>query len=75
MAKIDKVKEDIGFVKILFVTVVTMDVSLFAWLFKNYTSNSIFINIITLILIVLFSIVLLRISKSIKIKINNLEEL
>ena len=36
MARIDEIKEYIGFLKVLFVTLVAIDTSLIAWIFKNY---------------------------------------
>ena len=36
MAKLDEVKEFIGFLKVVFVTLVAVDTSLIAWIFKNH---------------------------------------
>ena len=36
MAKIDEVKEYIGFLKVVFVTLIAIDTSLIAWIFKNH---------------------------------------
>ena len=62
MAKIDEVKEYIGFLKVVFVTLVAIDTSLIAWIFKNHmaidkvSAYSIFgvIFIVTLVICVLF---------------------
>ena len=35
MAKIDEIKEFIGFLKAIFITMIVMDTSLIAWIFKN----------------------------------------
>jgi hypothetical protein len=35
MSKIDEVKEFIGFLKAIFVTLIVIDTSLIAWVFKN----------------------------------------
>ncbi len=39
MGKIDKIKESIGYLKVIFSILVAIDVSLVAWVFKN--SNTI----------------------------------
>ena len=36
MARIDEIKELVGFLKVLFATFVALDVSLLAWLVKNH---------------------------------------
>jgi len=36
MAKIDEIKEFVGFLKVIFVTLIAIDTSLIAWIFKNY---------------------------------------
>jgi len=36
MAKIDEIKEFIGFLKAIFVTLMVIDTSLIAWVFKNF---------------------------------------
>jgi len=37
MAKLDEIKEFIGFLKVVFVTLIAIDTSLIAWIFKNHT--------------------------------------
>ncbi len=66
MAKIDEIKEFIGFLKVVFVTLVAIDTSLIAWMFKNHILSdrisvySIFgiILIITIIICFLFVLIL-----------------
>ena len=73
MAKLDEVKEFIGFLKVVFVTLIAIDTSLIAWIFKNHTLTdkvsvyTIFgiIFIITIIICLLF-IHILRNIKSLK---------
>jgi len=72
MAKIDEIKEIIGFLKVLFATFVALDVSLVAWISKNYLNNSFEMNIVTLFLIFLFS---LGIVSSVKAILNNIRKL
>ena len=71
MAKIDEIKEYIGFLKVVFVTLVAIDTSLIAWIFKNHAISdktsvfSIFgvIFIITVIVCFLFVYILKNIKK------------
>jgi len=56
MAKIDEIKELVGFLKVLFATFVALDASLVAWLSKSYPANSQMWNFSTLALIIFFSL-------------------
>lgn len=38
MSKVDKIKEEIGFLKLVLALVVAIEVSLLAWLVQNYTN-------------------------------------
>ena len=40
MAKIDEIKEFIGFLKAIFITMIVIDTSLIAWVFKNFQNES-----------------------------------
>jgi len=42
MAKIDETKEFIGFLKAIFITLIVIDTSLIAWVFKNFDSELVF---------------------------------
>jgi len=71
MAKIDEIKEFIGFLKVVFVTLIAIDTSLIAWIFKNHNISdvisvySIFgiISVITIIICFLFVFILKNIKK------------
>ena len=39
MSKIDRIKEEIGWLKVVFVLFVTIDVSFVAWLAQNYDNT------------------------------------
>ena len=75
MAKIDEIKELIGFLKILFVTFVAIDVSLIAWFVKNHETNDNLLNVGTLILIIVFALAIVLDVKAILKKIRYLKEL
>ena len=71
MTKIDEVKEYIGFLKVVFVSLIAIDTSLIAWIFKNHIISdktsvySIFgiIIIITIVICFLFIYILKNIKK------------
>jgi cellulose synthase/poly-beta-1,6-N-acetylglucosamine synthase-like glycosyltransferase len=70
MAKIDEVKEYIGFLKVLFVTLIALDTSLIAWIFKNhaiYDKISIYVIFSTvLVLTTIVCFLFIHILKNIK---------
>ena len=70
MAKIDRIKELIGFLKAIFITFIVIDTSLIAWIFKNYAVESDWklYTVLVLIFIISFSIakLFLKILKEIK---------
>jgi len=70
MAKIDEIKEFIGFLKAISITMIVMDTSLIAWIFKNSDSELIWKIYTVIILILLLSIsialLFLKILKEIK---------
>jgi len=73
MAKIDKEKEYIGFLKAIFLTLVAIDSSLIAWLF-NHTKFSVKSTIV-LVVIFFISVIIWVVFKHIMKQINKLEEL
>jgi len=75
MARIDEIKELIGFLKLLFATFVAVDVSLIAWFTKSYQSNENIINIGALALIIIFAIAIVIDVKAILKKIRYLKDL
>ena len=73
MAKLDRAKEYIGFLKAIFITIIAIDSSLISWLFKN--SNITFYSILVIIGIAVSSTVILILFKYILKKIEELEEI
>jgi len=70
MAKIDEIKEFIGFLKAIFIISIVINTSLIAWMFKNFedeTSLKLFIvNILIFIATVSIAFLFLKILKEIK---------
>jgi len=73
MAKIDKEKEYISFLKAIFLTLIAIDSSLIAWLFNHPQLT--FKSMIVLIVIFIFSIAIIILFKQVLKKINELEEI
>ncbi len=71
ISKLDEVKELIGFLKAIFITLIIINTSLIAWIFKNYNSETGFrlyivttvIATITLMISILFSKILKEIKR------------
>lgn len=75
MGKIDKLKESIGYLKVIFSILVAIDVSLVAWIFKNSDTIGDTKTIIASIFVVLVTLALIFTNKTILNKIDKLEEL
>ena len=67
MAKLDRAKEYIGFLKAIFIIIIAIDSSMISWLFKNSDLNVnstlviIGISISSIVVIVLFKYILKKI--------------
>ena len=75
MAQIDEVKEWIGFLKVVFVTLVAIDSSLIAWFFKNHADISGFEEYALLFAIVVVSILIYLIVISVRRNVKRLRKL
>lgn len=77
MAKIDKVKEAIGYLKLVFGILIAIDASLLAWLFQTYLN----LEAINLTVVLAFLMIILVTAgatitnRKILLKIDQLEEL
>ncbi len=75
MARIDKLKEEIGWLKIIFAILIATDISLVAWGIQNYGKTRVFLLIIGAVAVFLFTSVIIWINRVAYRKINELEEL
>ena len=75
MAKIDEIKELVGFLKVLFATFVALDASFVAWLSNNYFENSLAWNATVFGMIVFFSFGIVFTIQSILKNIRKLKDL
>ena len=75
MAKIDKLKEEIGWLKIIFAILIATDISLIAWMAQNYGKTNPFLLILCGIGLFLVTFAIAWVNQVAYRKIDELEEL
>lgn len=75
MAQIDKVKEEVGWLKVIFAILIATDISLVAWVIQNYGKAHPVLLIIGAIAAILLIFILVWINNVAYRKINKLEDL
>ena len=75
MAKLDKLKEEIGWMKIIFAILTATDISIVAWLVQNYNETDTLKLVMSIILIVLITGVIVWVNKTAYRRIDELEDL
>jgi Mn2+/Fe2+ NRAMP family transporter len=75
MAKIDEIKEDIGWLKVIFGILTAVDVSLLGWLAQNYKVTEPFLLFFTTIIIVCCTVGIVLVNKKAYRKIKELGDL
>ena len=75
MGKIDRQKELIGYMKVIFGILVAMDVSLVAWIFKHAADLSRFYLYGAAFLVLLITLSIIMMNKAILKKIDELEDM
>ncbi len=75
MAYIDKVKEEIGWLKVIFAISIATDISLIAWLVENFKKEDPFLLLIAGLGALLLMFVIIWINSVTYRKINKLGEL
>lgn len=75
MGKIDKIKESIGYLKVVFSIMIAIDVSLIAWLYQNFEKLQFTDGVMIFIVGVLLTFGIIILNKKILSKIDELEEL
>jgi 4-hydroxybenzoate polyprenyltransferase len=75
MARIDKIKEEIGWLKVIFGILIVTDISLIAWLVENFGKVKMSLLIVGLIGAFLVTFTIVWIDNTAHRKIDELEEL
>lgn len=75
MSKVDKLKEEIGWLKVVFGILVATDISLVAWLAQNYERVKILLFVFCGIAVILVTGAIVWVNKTAYRKIDELEKL
>ena len=75
MAQIDKIKEEIGWLKVIFAILIATDISLVAWVIQNYGKASRGLLITGAIAAILIMFIIIWLNNVAYRKIDKLEEL
>ncbi len=75
MSRTDKLREEIGWLKVVFAILVAIDISLVGWLVQNYVDAPIFLQVVCSAAVVLTTGGVVWVSRTAYRKIDELEEL
>jgi len=75
MSKTDKLKEEIGWLKVVFAILVATDISLIAWLAQNYGKASIVLMICCGFAVVIITGAVVSVNHTAYLRIDELEDL
>ena len=75
MSKVDKLKEEIGWLKVVFAILVAIDISLVGWLAQNYDVASAFLQIICSVAVIVATGGVVWVNRTAYTKIDEPEEL
>lgn len=74
MSKAERLKEEIGWLKIIFAVCVALDASLVAWLAQNYDSARSVIVIAGLVAVIVLATIVVFVNRRAYRRINELED-
>lgn len=75
MARVDKLKEEIGWLKVVFAILVAVDISLIGWFAQNLDGAPIAEQITCVLAVVVVTGAVIRVSRAAYAKIGELEDL
>ncbi len=75
MSKADKLKEEIGWLKVVFALLVATDISLIAWLAQNYATSSLLLSIVCALAVSIVTGAVVWVNHTAYAKIDELEDL
>jgi len=64
MAKIDRLKEEIGWLKVVFSLLVAIDVSIIGWTIHNFFKVNLVLLIVVLLLVVVITVSIIIVNRS-----------
>jgi len=75
MAKIDELKEEIGWLKVIFSILTAIDISLLGWLAQNTESTTLLLQITAILFIIAVTIGIIVVNKKAYKKMRELKDL
>jgi hypothetical protein len=75
MAKIDEIKEDIGWLKIIFGILTAIDISLLGWIAQNYDKAALLLLLFAIFIIIICTLGIIYVNKKAYKKIKELGDL
>ena len=75
MATIDEIKEEIGWLKIIFGILTAVDISLLGWMAQNYSSAEKILLFVALMIIIISTVGIIIVNKKAYLKIRQLKGL
>ena len=75
MSKTDKLKEEIGWLKVIFGILVATDISLIAWLAQNYGRAAVFLIVVCALAVLAVTVGVVWVNLTAYRKIDELEDL
>jgi len=75
MAKIDELKEEIGWLKVIFGILTAIDISLLGWLAQNTESTTLLLQITAILFIIAVTIGIIVVNKKAYKKMRELKDL
>jgi len=75
MAKIDQIKEEIGWLKVIFGILTAIDISLLGWLVQNIENITLLLQITAIIFIIAITIGIIVVNKKAYKKMRELKDL
>ncbi len=75
MPKLDKLKEELGWLKVVFGLMIATNLSLIAWLVQHYQTQNKYLTILNGVAILIITVVIYLINKSAYKKIDEIGEL
>ena len=75
MSKIDRIKEEIGWLKVAFALLVAVDISLIGWTAQNYETTSTLLLSLVVLAVILVTFVIVFINRYVYRKFDELGDL
>lgn len=75
MAKIDRIKEEIGWLKVGFGILVAIDISLLAWVAQNFASATAIQIIVSVVVVVVTTVGIVLVNREAYARMKHLEDL